>query len=158
MIPGILGGMWPVRKTLPAVLMAGVVLLSGCSPSNADLQRAAAVGASAEAQKQTEASLRADVERLKSAAASASSTPAAVNATTPAAQTAPTSCGGTVSASGSTSCVFALNVASAYYRSDGGTTDVQAYSPVTGQVYVMHCEAGVPVVCRGGNAAVVYIR
>ena len=64
-----------------------------------------------------------------------------------------------MSAGGSTSCAFAQNVASAYYYySSGGTTSVEAYSPVTGLMYVMQCVAGVPVVCRGGNAAVVYIR
>jgi len=67
-------------------------------------------------------------------------------------------CGGTVSAGGSASCAFALNVASAYYYSGGGTTSVQAYSPVTNQTYVIRCESGVPVVCRGGINAVVYIR
>jgi hypothetical protein len=145
-----------MRRMLLAVLLPAVLLASGCSASKDDLQRAAASGASAEAQKQTEASLRADVERLKSAAASPSSAPAPV-APAPA-QPASTSCGGTVSAGGSTSCAFALSVASAYFRSGGGTTSVQAYSSVTGQTYVMQCESGVPVVCRGGNNAVVYIR
>jgi hypothetical protein len=153
-----------MKKMLLAFLVLAVVLASGCSASKDDLQRAAASGASAEAQKQTEASLKADVERLKSAAPGASSpTPAPAPAPVPPSAPAvpastTTSCGGTVSAGGSTSCAFAQNVASAYYYSSGGTTSVEAYSPVTGLMYVMQCVAGVPVVCRGGNAAVVYIR
>jgi hypothetical protein len=54
-----------------------------------------------------------------------------------------------------TSCPFAKNVAKAWLRSGGSA--VRAFSPVTGQTYVMHCTSGEPHVCRGGtNALVVF--
>ena len=121
-----------MKKIVLLALVLATVLVSGCSASKAaDLQRATASGAAQASQ---------DAQAVQ------------------AAQAAQAPCGGTVSAGGSASCAFALNVASAYYYSGGGTTSVQAYSPVTNQTYVMRCESGVPVVCRGGINAVVYIR
>ncbi|CAM2994899.1 hypothetical protein MYSI104531_12550 [Mycobacterium simiae] len=65
-----------------------------------------------------------------------------------------------------TSCEFALNVHKSYL-SQGGTT-VVAYSPVTGDSYVMECHGGITshlnngltvdsVRCVGGNNAVVIL-
>jgi serine/threonine protein kinase len=66
------------------------------------------------------------------------------------------SCGGDLSVGPDTSCPFAQNVESAYDQSSGGTTDVAAYSPVTGVTYTMHCTGGTPHVCTGGHNATVY--
>jgi hypothetical protein len=65
-------------------------------------------------------------------------------------------CGGTVFVGHDTSCPFAKNVAQAYNNTirDGNGT-VTASSPVTGETYQMQCTGGSPVVCRGGNNAVV---
>lgn len=62
-----------------------------------------------------------------------------------------------------TSCPFAQNVAEkllGIYSDgnlpDGQTFQVQAYSPVTGDMYSMSCVAGPIVKCTGGNNASVY--
>lgn len=66
-----------------------------------------------------------------------------------------------------TSCAFAANVARAYFGSYGATL-VNAYSPVTGQVYTMQCAGGFTADlssgwsvraarCVGGNNAVVIV-
>ena len=70
---------------------------------------------------------------------------------------ASTSCGEGVSVNSVTSCSFGLNVASEY-RFGNGDSVISAYSPVTKQSYVMTCTGQMPVVCRGGNNAVVTIR
>jgi hypothetical protein len=65
-----------------------------------------------------------------------------------------------------TSCPFADNVRRAFFNQGGGT--VVAYSPVTGQAYVMSCIPGytasfsdgssrVAVKCYGGNDAEVVV-
>ena len=66
-------------------------------------------------------------------------------------------CGDGVAVNAATSCPFGRNVASEY-RSSGGASTIEVYSPVTKQAYTMSCSGGVPTVCRGGNNAVVYIR
>lgn len=66
-------------------------------------------------------------------------------------------CGGGVSVNANTSCPFGLNVADAY-RASGGETVIEVFSPVTDRTYTMTCTGSSPVVCRGGNNAVVYIR
>lgn len=68
-----------------------------------------------------------------------------------------TDCGGGVSANANTSCPFALSVAETY-RASGGETTIDVFSPVTDTIYTMTCTGAAPVVCRGGNNAVVYIR
>ena len=65
-----------------------------------------------------------------------------------------------VSANGNTSCSFALNVEQAYvnggYWYQAGTSEFYAYSPVTGQSYLMTSSSvGEPVVVTGGNNALV---
>ncbi len=68
---------------------------------------------------------------------------------------------------GHTSCDFAENVRSAYYAS-GESTNIVAYSPVTGERYEMTCEGSFPANfsngqtlnstrCYGGNDAEVVI-
>lgn len=69
-----------------------------------------------------------------------------------------TDCGGGVAAGNSaTSCPFARNVADEY-RASGGASVIDVYSPVTGRTYTMSCVGAAPVVCSGGNGAVVRIR
>jgi len=69
----------------------------------------------------------------------------------------PSGCGDGLSVNSVTSCPFARNVREAYQNS-GGDSAIEVFSPVTGTSYTMSCTSGVPVVCRGGNGAVVYIR
>ena len=61
--------------------------------------------------------------------------------------------------SNATSCEFALSVWTEYLlaRGDGGPVVLDAFSPVTGEVYTMSCSGGDVVTCTGGNNAVVYI-
>lgn len=69
-----------------------------------------------------------------------------------------TDCGGGVTAMNSaTSCPFARNVADVF-RSAGGDSVIDVYSPVTKRVYTMRCDLTPPVVCTGGNNASVRIR
>lgn len=177
--------MGPGFRLTAIVLAVAAVGLSGCSrgPADADLAQVKAEAASSQAQQDTakqqqqaQASLSADVQRLKEEAAKAADAKAAADkaaadkaaadkaaadqaaADQAAAEAARTPCGGTVSAGANTTCPFALNVADTYLRSGGGRATVDVYSPVTGQYYAMTCVPGVPTVCRGGNNAVVYIR
>jgi len=66
-------------------------------------------------------------------------------------------CGNGISVNSSTSCPFAQNVAEEY-RSSGGSSLIEVYSPVTKTTFTMSCSGSGPVICRGGNNAVVYIR
>jgi hypothetical protein len=69
-----------------------------------------------------------------------------------------TSCGGDLSVGPNTSCSFAQNVEQGYGQSGGGDQDVTAFSPATGQTYVIRCTGGSPHVCSGGttNGASIY--
>jgi hypothetical protein len=154
----------------PIVLLAigASLLLSGCArTSQSDIDKAKAQGAAEEAAKQKQASVEADIQKLKEdlakakAQASASSSPVATQkpappAPAPAAKGA--SCGGNLSVGPNTSCAFAANVEAAFYAAGGGTSTIEVYSPVTARYYTMRCVAGIPSVCRGGDNAVVYIR
>lgn len=72
-------------------------------------------------------------------------------------------------AQGQTSCAFAQNVRMAYWASGANPAVVQAYSPVTGEIYTMQCSGGFMIRlstspnmltssarCVGGNNAVVW--
>jgi serine/threonine protein kinase len=65
-------------------------------------------------------------------------------------------CGGGVSVGPATTCPFARNVQRAFDASDGSAT-IDAYSPVTGETYTMHCTGSPTTVCRGGKDAAVYL-
>jgi biotin carboxyl carrier protein len=150
------------------------LLLSGCGgPSQEDLAKAKAAGASEEAAKQKDKlqqdeqkRLAAEVKKLQQEASKAKKDAAKVGASAKPAAPAPAapaprrgaSCGGNLSVGTNTSCAFAANVESSFYAAGGGTNNIQVYSPVTGRYYTMRCVAGIPTVCRGGNNAVVYIR
>lgn len=66
-------------------------------------------------------------------------------------------CGDGVYASGSASCGFADNIASAYRYSPSSTL-YDIYSPATGLEYTVSCSGGSVVTCTGGKAAVVYLK
>jgi NhaP-type Na+/H+ or K+/H+ antiporter len=116
------------------IAIAGVtILLSGCSQgaSQAQLAQAQRSAAQAQAQKDTQAALSAQVQQLKDQAAqteaaktaaaqteaakTAAAQAAAAKAAAAAAQPQTTSCNANVSAGANTTCAFALNVESAYY-------------------------------------------
>lgn len=66
------------------------------------------------------------------------------------------SCGGGLAVGPDTTCVFAEAVESAY-RSSGGSSTVEAYSPVTEKDYEMTCvTSDGEVACTGGIGAAVY--
>lgn len=69
----------------------------------------------------------------------------------------PKDCGDGLTANSATSCPFARNVADEY-RSSGGASVINVYSPVTKQSYTLNCSSGSPVICSGGNDAQVTIR
>jgi hypothetical protein len=95
-----------------------------------------------------------EITRLnKQKARSAPGSPGSGGGNTP----STSSCGGGLSVNSVTSCPFAANVADSY-RSSGGASIIDVYSPVTGRTYTMNCSGGVPVACSGGNGAAVYIR
>jgi len=161
----------------PVVILAvgAALLLSGCarSTSQSDLEKAKAAGASEQLAKQQQASVAAEIQKLKEDLAKAKSqtatpTPSSTQPqilvvpqpqVVPRAQTAQgASCGGGVSVGANTSCAFASNVASALAAAGGGSQTLSVYSPTTGKYYTMTWVAGVPTVCRGGNNATVYIR
>jgi hypothetical protein len=160
-----------VGRSIVLLAIGASLLLSGCArTSQSDIDKAKAQGAAEEAAKQKQASVEADVQKLKEdlakAQASASASSAATQKAAPqtAAPPAPapaakvTSCGGNLSVGANTSCSFAVNVEAAFYAAGGGTSTIEVYSPVTAKYYTMRCMAGIPSVCRGGNNAVVYIR
>jgi hypothetical protein len=65
-------------------------------------------------------------------------------------------CGGELEVNSYTTCPFAEDVEAAYFAELGsGGGNVEAYSPVTHQTYVMYC-TGSPHECTGGNNAAVY--
>jgi hypothetical protein len=66
-----------------------------------------------------------------------------------------TSCGGGLAVGPDTTCVFAEAVQAAY-RSSGGSSTVEAYSPVTNKDYEMTCVTTEVVTCTGGVGAAVY--
>lgn len=145
---------------------AGAAAAKADAEASAAAEKADAAASAAAAKKDAEtAKLKAEVDKLKAAQDTAAADAAKASTAAHAAATkraataaATTSCGDNVSAGGTTSCSFALNVAYEWRYYGTGTTDVMAYSPVTRETIAMHCVAGVPTVCRGGRAAVVYIR
>lgn len=57
--------------------------------------------------------------------------------------------------SSTTSCAFGKNVAADYFSSPGNT--FESFSPTTGESYEMTCAGPPPIVCTGGDGAVVYL-
>lgn len=58
-----------------------------------------------------------------------------------------------------TSCGFARAVRAAYDQAapNGGAVTVRAVSPTTGKKYAMTCTDTLPILCTGGNGAIVYL-
>lgn len=67
-----------------------------------------------------------------------------------------TNCSSSVAVGAATSCAFGASVHDAWVAS-GGSSLIEAYSPVTGETYDMSCSGNKPVVCHGGENAYVYI-
>lgn len=65
-------------------------------------------------------------------------------------------CGDGLSVGAATTCPFAHNVQRAFVSSNGSST-IEAYSPTTGETYMMRCTGEGTVVCHGGNNATVYL-
>jgi hypothetical protein len=63
-----------------------------------------------------------------------------------------------LSAGPNTTCAFAHIVSDLYLESNTANAHFDAYSPTTRLTYTMMCTFGHPIVCRGGNNAVVYMR
>lgn len=156
------------RIVLVVPVVLATLLMSGCGASKDDIAKATAAGAaqaSQAARASQDAQAAQDAARAKEAkqkadadVKAAADAKEAADAKAAAAVPATSSCGANISVNSTTTCAFAENVASAYRYSNGGTTSVSAWSVVTQQYYSMYCVAGVPVVCRGGTNAVVYIR
>lgn len=67
-------------------------------------------------------------------------------------------CGTGVGATGSASCPFANNIASAARAAErSGRYTLQVFSPTTEQSYEVSCQAGTIHVCRGGRTGVIYV-
>jgi hypothetical protein len=173
----------------PALIaVAGVaILLSGCGQGASQSEGAQAKKDATQLQAQkdmikqqqdTQASLTADVKKLKDdAAKAAEAKTVATNAAKAAAARAAaamasiTFCSEAVSAGPNTTCTFAKNVSEGLADAlfDGRTGSFDVYSPTTGVSSRMTCakrldstnstmvKSAVTFVCRGGKDAVVYI-
>lgn len=152
-----------VQLAVAAALAAGLL---GCGGNDDSVSQEELQQATKEARQEAESEaelkdLREKVESLQNGQATDDNPPAGGATTTvvPSGSGVPSdaeSCGaGVFARSGSTSCSFALNVASDYYSS--GSNRFQSFSPATGQTYTMTCGGGSPVVCTGGNNAAVYL-
>jgi hypothetical protein len=148
-----------------AMALASAAALSACGSSDqldagevarikADARREALADArSRDAVRETR-QLRRELDRLRNGGDGSSAGHASSGGSS---STGSTTCDPGLSVNSVTSCPFARNVRSTY-ESSGGASSIDVYSPVTGQTYRMSCTGGVPVVCSGGNDAVVYIR
>lgn len=153
-----------VQLAVAAALVAGLL---GCGGDDDSVSQEELQQATKEARQEAESEaelkdLREKVESLQQGETTGGNPPAGGATTTtvvPSGSGVPSdaeSCGaGVFARSGSTSCSFALNVASDYYSS--GSNRFQSFSPATGQTYTMTCSGGSPVVCTGGNNAAVYL-
>lgn len=165
-------------RAVGLALAAGLLVACG-GLSQEDLDRAREAGASEAASRAAEQQrteeLEQQVEELKqekqeNAAEARRAERRAIKAERRAARNQNSSGGGSTSTSGSatacgdgiyaganTSCAFAMNVVGEYGSNPGAST-IEAYSPVTGQYYLMSCgtAANGGHVCTGGNNAAVY--
>jgi hypothetical protein len=153
-----------MRGAISIVLVVGVTALAGCGGSSdngasqSELNQAQKEGAQKERQKQRLRSIEKQLKKLKKQQGkppTTGSTPP--GSTSGSGSGGSTSCGDDLSVGPATTCGFAANVATDYYREIGsGSGTVQSFSPTTGQTYSMYCTAGEPHVCTGGNNAAVY--
>ena len=140
-----------------------LVYSSGCGgASDADIQQAREDGAKEVRQAEKLKEIQQGIASLKRQKRRGSfrqlATPPASTSSTYTGSGPSKTCANGVGASSATSCEFAFNVAGVY-ASNPGSISIQAFSPVTGQDYVMTCSAwsGGGTVCRGGNDAAVFI-
>ncbi len=164
-----------IRRTISALAVPALVCLPlalgacGGGNDNASQEQIAQARKDAAAQqkiKDKQAQLEKELAALKkerrnspsSGSATSSGGSSTSSATGGAVPATASSCGGGVSAGPNTTCAFAVNTATAYFRANGGSPTVSVYSPVTQRTYTMTCTAGAPTVCRGGDNATVFIR
>ncbi|HEX2855997.1 MAG TPA: zinc ribbon domain-containing protein [Propionibacteriaceae bacterium] len=95
--------------------------------------------------------------QASSSSAPASSAASAASSSSAAVPAGATQCSATVYAGPDTSCPFAQAVAAKIPAHPHSVFEVTAKSPVTKKDYKMSCTSGTPIVCRGGDNAVVYV-
>ncbi len=134
---------------------------AGCGGNNqAELSSASTQGAQAARQQAKLKELQREVNQQKQAGNASGATASGGDATSSGGGSGGVSgaksCGGGLYAGPNTSCPFAQNVRSAYFKSGGGSVTVNAFSPTTGRSYSMSCSGSSPTACTGGNSASVY--
>jgi hypothetical protein len=163
---------WSKARHLVVWLLSGCLVAGFAACGNDDaadelahqreLREQRRQGAQDERLRQLERQLREERRKTHKRNGNAKEDPAppATTAPTPATPDPPatTSCGGGLSVGPNTTCAFAQSVREAYLGSGGGNVTVEAYSPVTQQLYTMSCRAGAPTTCTGGNNASVFIQ
>jgi hypothetical protein len=149
-----------MRGVIPIVLVVGAAAFVGCGGSDddgasqAELNQARREGAQQERQEERLRRLEQQLKNLKKG--QKGKPPAPSVSPEPGTTSGSTSCGDDLTVGPATTCGFAVNVATDYYREIGsGSGTVQSFSPTTGQTYSMSC-TGSPHVCTGGNNASVY--
>ncbi|MCE1178217.1 MAG: hypothetical protein LWW86_04200 [Micrococcales bacterium] len=153
--------------TIAGVALASAALTAGAIAAlgGGEQTAAAPVTATVTQTAATSAPPAAPTSAAPASRSAASRTPAAKTTTpSPRATALPGSakrCSATVGTAGRTSCSFAGRVgAAAAAKRFGAGADrfsVRAASPVTHKTYTMSCTNGAVTVCKGGNAAVVYL-
>jgi len=161
------GGSQRWRRVRPlvvsAVVLVGAAAVSACgdgggsSPSQAELNAARKEGQQQARQQQQIKDLQQQLEDVEgddedSTDGSTTTTGSSSSGGSAAPFAGGTDCGQGIVAGPNTSCAFAINVAGDF-NSSGQPSQVDTYSPTTGQTYTMTCIAGQPNVCRGGNNA-----
>lgn len=152
------------------VCSVSLLLFAGCGGDSAEEERLLAervaqarkegaelerLKAKQREQEREQERLRREIARLRKEASGRSTSGGSGTAPAPLSQG--TSCGNGLAVGPNTTCAFAENVREEY-RASGGSTVIEAYSPVTKQAYTMTCTGTAVVTCTGGNNATVYFR
>lgn len=144
---------------LATIVLASLVLAScgGSDTSQDDLDRARTEGAKEAKQQAKIEQIEHQIKHLKHGDNGQPLPTTSSSGSSTVSGSGSSGCGGSLSAGPNTTCAFAENVESQYYREIGsGSGTVVAYSPVTGETYSMYCTAGTPHACTGGNDASVF--
>jgi hypothetical protein len=157
-----MGTGWSKASCGAAAVLLAVVALIGCGDqgaSDAEVQQARKEAAQQARQQEQIKNLEKQIAETDKGDSSDSTNGGSVTPAPEGGASGPsfTSCNDHVGVgSSNTTCGFAENVYEAY-ASSGGSSTVVASSATTGQTYSMSCSGSSPVVCRGGNNAVVVI-